>query len=124
MKRSLILGTALALMLGTATTSMTPAFAAKGDKKAGKAAGKGKRGEKMMAAISPMMLGKVLGKTLTDEQATAVKDANKAYAESVAKAVGLTAAELQAKIAEYRKANPGAGRGGAGKGAAATPAAP
>ena len=123
MKRTLILGTALALMLGTASTTMNPAFAAKGDKKAGKA---GRAANKRpMQAMTPMMLGKVLGTPLTDEQATAVKDANKAYEESIAKAVGLTVEELKAKMVAFRKANPG-GKGGAGKGAAdvAKPAAP
>lgn len=123
MKRTLILGTALALMLGAATTTMTPAMAAKGAGKAGKV-GKGAN-KRPMQAMTPMMLGKVLGTPLTDEQATAVKDANKAYEEAIAKAVGLTVEDLKAKVTAYRKANAG-GKGGAGKGApdAPKPAAP
>ena len=119
MTRKLILGTALALMLGTATTNLTPAHAAKGDAKVGKGK-KGAKKERPMPAITADMLGKVLGKTLTDEQATAVKDANTAYADSIAKVAGMTVDELKAKLAEYRKANPGGkgGAGGAGKKAA------
>ena len=115
MKRNtLVLGTALALMLGTATTNMSPAHAAKGDKKAAKAGNKagGKR-DRPMQTLNGEMLGKVLGKPLTAEQKTALDEANKSYGESVAKAVGMTVPELKAKIAEYRKANPG-GKGGGG----------
>lgn len=110
-----MLGTAaVALMLGTATTTLTPAFAAKGDKKAGK----GKNAQRPLPPVTPDLLGKVLGKPLTEEQTQAVKDANKAYEESIAKVAGLTAEELKAKIVEYRKANPARGAGGAGKKAA------
>ncbi len=53
------------------------------------------------------MLEKVLGKPLTDDQKKGVKDAADAYNESVAKALGMTADELKAKLQEYRKNNPG-----------------
>ena len=113
MNRKLILGTALAALLAGASLQTAPVQAAKDPNKV-----KGKKGEKTerpMQNVTPDMLGKILGKDLTDDQKTQVKDANKAYGEAIAKAAGLTLDELKAKMVEYRKANPRAGGKPAGE---------
>lgn len=104
MNRKLILGATLAALLAGASLQTETVQAAKDPNKAkGK---KGERTERPMQNVTPDMLGKILGKDLTAEQTTQVRDANKAYGEAIAKAAGLTLDELKAKMAEYRKANP------------------
>jgi hypothetical protein len=80
--------------------------------RAGKGAQKGKRGGGMMQAQFKRMEG-VLGKPLTEEQKTAITEAQKTYQESVAKALGMTVEEWNAKQKEFRqnqqKNNPNAG---------------
>ncbi|RYG58035.1 hypothetical protein EON80_27550 [bacterium] len=86
---------ALALALGMAGGS----YSAMAQPGAGKA-NKGRRAP----LIAPAMVEKVNGKPLTEEQKTAVAEAAKTYHESVAKALGITVKELEAKAKEFRKA--------------------
>ena len=81
--------------------------------KAGKGAGKGKKGPKAGAGMQGQFkrIEDVLGKPLTEEQKTAITDAQKVMQESVAKALGLTPEEWQAKQKEYRAAHPPAAAG-------------
>ena len=122
MKSKWMMGAALAAVVSAGSLVSTQAaptqkegkvlLAAKGDKKAGK----GNKGNARVQLMAPQMLEKILGKPLTDDQKKGVKDAADTYNESVAKALGMTIDELKAKAAEYRKNNPGAGKGaGAGK---------
>ncbi|MDQ3814215.1 MAG: hypothetical protein M3347_09730 [Armatimonadota bacterium] len=122
---------ALALALGTSGLAMAAPDAGGGTTpKAGKRANRAGRNKRAAAqtVLTPKMLENVLGRTLTEAEKTAIGDAVKAYHESVAKAVGLTTDELQAKIKEYRAAQrakggkAGGGAGGATGGGTTTPA--
>jgi hypothetical protein len=81
---------------------------AQNDAKPGKAgkegkAGKGQRGQKGgPAQMQIKRIEQVLGTTLTDDQKKAVEEATKSYNESLAKAVGLTLDEWNAKQKEFR----------------------
>ena len=111
---------ALALVAGmtmvvNAATVQAQDGAKKGNKE-GKGARKGQRGGQMQAQFK--RIEDVLGKPLTQEQKTAITEAQKTYQESLAKAVGMTVAEWNAKQKEFReknRANGGANAGGAKK---------
>ena len=73
----------------------------KGAKGAGKA-GKKQGGQAAMMGQQFKRIEDVLGKPLTDEQKTAITESFKTYQESVAKTVGMTLDEWNAKQKEYR----------------------
>lgn len=100
--------TALALALCISSASFA---APKGGGKGGE-----KRAGKDPAAREIMQLEKILGAPLTQQQKDDISAAQKTFKESVAKAVGLTTEQLDAKRKEYAQAHRGAGKGGgAGK---------
>lgn len=94
----------LALTLGTfGIAELTQA-----QPEANTAAKPGRRGRAAKAKgaplITPVMLEKILRAPLTPDQKAAVAEAAQAYQASIAKAVGLTTQELNAKAKEFRKA--------------------
>jgi hypothetical protein len=95
MKKKLLVAGALALSVAVTGSQL---IAAPGDKK-GKQGGKGAG----PAAMQIRRIEQVLGTTLTDEQKTAVVDATKTYNEAIAKAVGLTLDDWNAKQKEFRE---------------------
>ena len=87
-----------ALALSMAVTG-NQLIAAPGDGK-----GKGKKGAQNGPAIMQIKrMEQVLGAPLTDDQKKAVQEATKSYNESLAKAVGLTLDEWNAKQKAFRE---------------------
>jgi hypothetical protein len=95
MKKIFVVG---ALGLAMAVTG-SQLIAAPGDKKAGK----GKRNQNGPAMQQIKRIEQVLGTPLTAEQKTAVQEATKSYNEALAKAVGLTLDEWNAKQKAFRE---------------------
>lgn len=94
MKKIIVAG-ALGLALAVTGSQLV---AAPGDRK-----GKGKRNQNGPAMQQIKRMEQVLGAPLTDTQKEAVREATKSYNESLAKAVGLTLDEWNAKQKAFRE---------------------
>ncbi|MBV9866605.1 MAG: hypothetical protein JO316_14720 [Abitibacteriaceae bacterium] len=117
--------TALVLVLGTVGSALASTPSSTNGIRIAQAPGKkkGKKGKggKQGGGAPLKMLENALGRPLTDKEKQGVLDSYKTYQEGVAKSVGLTVPELQAKMKAYRAAHRGQAKGGAG--ATAAPAA-